>query len=298
MARPATVSHEEIIAAAEKLIAMGEKPTIARIRELLGDRGTPATIGRILKEWQQPAQSAGENSGMQQQSFEIELATTPKPADTSNTTPVGTEQNNAVFIEEQPSAPQSQTIEPTAEAKPRQEREAQPERREKLGFKQRRDEHRHREHDDNQHRHRERSDRDQDNNRHHNHHEQAAQSPTQNNYQAEVYQTENLDTMSEKELAVKIRRLETYLNKEQSRREAAEKMAREAKEYAEAIKEQIGQRITDLRQALEETVNQLKTEAREMKANSEADLKFYREQLDKANKKIISLLTDTPEQKG
>ena len=69
-------------------------------------------------------------------------------------------------------------------------------------------------------------------------------------------------------------------------------MATEAKEYSSVIKEQVAQRINELKLSMEEQINQLKAEAKELKLQADDDLKFYREQLDKANKKIIAMTED------
>lgn len=111
-------------------------------------------------------------------------------------------------------------------------------------------------------------------------------------FEQEVIVSENLETMSENELTIKIRKLEAMINKEQCRTEAAEKMAREAKEYAETIKVQVASRIADVKEAMTETVSLLRTESETIQQNADRDLKYYREQLDKANAKIVSLKSD------
>jgi hypothetical protein len=56
------------------------------------------------------------------------------------------------------------------------------------------------------------------------------------------------------------------------------------------IKDQVAQRINELKQTMDESINQLKAEAKSIKQQSDEDLKFYREQLEKANNKIISMV--------
>ena len=99
-----------------------------------------------------------------------------------------------------------------------------------------------------------------------------------------------LESLSEETLTIKVRRLESMLLKEQARREASERTALDTQRYADSIKEQVSERIGDVRQAMELVVEQLKQQLKEQKQNYEADLKFYREQLDKANKKLTELL--------
>jgi len=50
MARPGLL-FEEVAAAANKIVDEGHKPTIQRIREYLGNRGSTTTISRHLKTW-------------------------------------------------------------------------------------------------------------------------------------------------------------------------------------------------------------------------------------------------------
>jgi hypothetical protein len=53
MVRAVVVGQEEVSQLAKDLISKGEKPTIGRIRELLGNRGSPNTISRYLKTWRE-----------------------------------------------------------------------------------------------------------------------------------------------------------------------------------------------------------------------------------------------------
>ena len=281
MPRPG-LSAEEIIAAANSLLSAGEKVTIQGVREKLGNRGSITTISKVLKEWKEGllSKESGTSSLTQESSMQQKLDIEEPEGNKKEEKEPGTsfEESTSAPPEGASSGlPTAETPASAAPAAPQQERRF--DRRERLGLRRRHDHHQRRPEG-----------------------EESRQAPTPQqeqsaptNYTPDIYHAENLDTLSDKELAVKIRRLEIYLNKEQSRREAAEKMAREAKEYAEVIKEQIGQRIADLRQAMEQTINELKAEARDIKDNAEADLRFYREQLEKANKKIMSLLSpDNP----
>lgn len=99
-----------------------------------------------------------------------------------------------------------------------------------------------------------------------------------------------LEFLSEETLAIKVRRLESMLLKEQARREASERIALSMQTYAESIKEQVSERINDLRQTMEVVIEQLKQQLKEQKQNYEQDLKFYREQIQKANKKLSDVL--------
>jgi hypothetical protein len=109
-------------------------------------------------------------------------------------------------------------------------------------------------------------------------------------FEQEVVVSENLETMSENQLATKIRQLESMLNKEQSRTEAAEKMAQEAKQYAEIIKAQAGLRVAEVKQSMEVLITQLRSESEVVKNTADENLRYYREQLEKANNLILNLI--------
>ena len=87
--------------------------------------------------------------------------------------------------------------------------------------------------------------------------------------------------------------METALAKEQSRRESAELMARDLREYADILKEEVSRRLSDMEQSFERTISELHAEARQLKTNATEDLKFYRDVLEKANAKIGELLGKT-----
>ncbi len=95
--------------------------------------------------------------------------------------------------------------------------------------------------------------------------------------------------LNEKDLEIKVRKLHSALIKEQSRRESAENMGRDARQYAEAIKTQITHRVNELRDTLESQIAFLNGQIRHLKKASEEDLEYYRCQLTKANEKIIDI---------
>jgi len=76
--------------------------------------------------------------------------------------------------------------------------------------------------------------------------------------------------------------------KEQMRHEVAECITLETKNYADSIKEQVSQRINELKQNMDIAAKQLKTQLREQKQNFDQDLKYYQEQVSKANEKLAS----------
>ncbi|MBK2124465.1 DNA-binding protein [Fangia hongkongensis] len=95
--------------------------------------------------------------------------------------------------------------------------------------------------------------------------------------------------LNESDTEIKVRKLYAALVKEQTRRETAEKIAKEAKVYADVIKEQTTQRISDLRDSLESQIAFLNGQIRQLKRESETHLEYYRTQLEKANLAIAAL---------
>lgn len=90
---------------------------------------------------------------------------------------------------------------------------------------------------------------------------------------------------------IKIKKLYAALVKEQIRRETAEKISKEAKNYADTMKEQATQRISDVRDSLEDQIAFLNGQIRQLKRESEASLDHYRTQLEKANAHLAVLKT-------
>ncbi|MCF6767183.1 DNA-binding protein [Thiotrichales bacterium 19S11-10] len=225
MARPG-LTFEEVAQAAQQLLDEGENPTIIRIREVLGGKGSPNTISKFLKEWKLKNQ---------QKSMGIEInEPTQKPS------------SNESLTSEKPEMPKPMTQATTQSSKT---------------FK--------------------------------------IDTSSDKNIQtlithAQEFSQEILASMSnewdnilnEKDDNIKIRRLHAALVKEQSRREAAEQIARETKIYASMIKDQINQRIHDVKESLEEQIIFLKNQIKTLKKESEENLLYYREKLNKANQAL------------
>ncbi|MDC0534407.1 DNA-binding protein [Francisellaceae bacterium] len=95
--------------------------------------------------------------------------------------------------------------------------------------------------------------------------------------------------LNEKDEEIKIRKLHAALIKEQTRREASEKVAQESKLYSETLKSQVAQRITELKDSLESEIAFLNGQIRKLKKESEADIDYYRAQIEKANNKLINI---------
>lgn len=88
---------------------------------------------------------------------------------------------------------------------------------------------------------------------------------------------------------IKLKKLYAALVKEQIRRETAEKISKEAKNYADTMKAQATQRISDVRDSLEGQIAFLNGQIRQLKRESEASLDHYRDQLEKANTHLAEL---------
>ena len=95
--------------------------------------------------------------------------------------------------------------------------------------------------------------------------------------------------LNEADNDIKVKKLHAALIKEQIRRETAEKLSREIKLYADTLKEQTTQRITDIRDHLESQQAFLSGQIRQLKREAEEDLNYYREQLEKATQTIAQL---------
>jgi hypothetical protein len=312
------VTQEEVTELAKKMISEGEKPTIGRIRELLGNRGSPNTISRFLKYWRegeihqiQEASdlfSADRSEEPQKQApleVQLEPKSTPAPVKPSVhqiEKPIVMEASSTQgkLVSESPLSSPSQASSPASAS------HSQPPRRDKPnhGHKNQNNGHSHQKnhhgqgggkpssphhggngHPNNHHGH---------GNNHSNSQKREHRPPVSRPVMSfedtvpNVYVSENLDTLTTTQLTAKVRRLESILNKEISRRERADSMARDAKEYAEAVKLQIGARINDIRQSMEMVIDSLQSQLKSLRENAEKDLRFYRDALQKANEHLAN----------
>ncbi len=406
MVRAVVVGQEEVSQLAKDLISKGEKPTIGRIRELLGNRGSPNTISRYLKTWRegeiehirhgehdlfaaesdseshaksdddvakkkvtdvsadavspvlnsdanisrQPVKKAApaaavlavevENtsaqapsSGLATSQAEIKTPQGETPAAMVNSTksPLVEGSPSQVLTQEAGAAGHSSPHQPKAVASPQHQGSSQSSapvqvhtqntghhqassssgsqnfrgpkppqgsgnqnqnqnqnqngqsskpNHQKSGHQQKQGQNHHHKNHDKAHDHRDNRD-----NRENRPHVPKPALMFEDNF-PNVYVSENLDTLTSTQLIAKVRRLESILNKEQSRRESADSMARDAKEYAEAVKVQVGARINDIRQSMEMVIDSLQSQIKSMRENAEKDLRFYRESLEKAKEKL------------
>lgn len=93
--------------------------------------------------------------------------------------------------------------------------------------------------------------------------------------------------LNEKNTDIKIKKLYSALIKEQIRRKTTEEITKQIKIYAEAIKEQTTKRISDLKELLNEQINFLEENIKNLEKESEINLKYYRKQLQKSNIELI-----------
>ena len=291
MVRGAALTQEEVSQLAKDLISKGEKPTIGRIRDLLGNRGSPNTISRFLKNWRE-----GEIDHIRQESEPMENP--PRPLQVETLVPV---------LEVKPPPPPP-VIEPVVISAPVLSASAPVPPAPHYRERPQRDDHKPRLHQTPrpqhgqghhapkpQHPHQNQNQNQNPNHvAHGNPHQKRDRPPVPRpvlNFEdsvPDVYVSENLDTLTTTQLIAKVRRLESILNKEVSRRERADLMARDAKEYAEAVKIQIGARINDIRQSMEMVIDSLQAQLKSMRENAEKDLRFYREALQKASEKLLN----------
>jgi hypothetical protein len=262
------ISTAEVASAFEKLMKENREPTAENIHALLG-KGTVTTIQRHIDELIERSRNdlLSPEWGLQAPiAPAVEIAVTP---------PVATTMNEASEIHEAAAPkleikvipPQEQPV----ETKPRPTFQV----KKNVGERQ----------------------NNQQPNNHHNKNKNSKNHPqghTQDlladqDFDYEPVPEVSLESLSKEQLMIKIRRLESFLLKEQARRETAEHITLETKDYADHIKEQVAQRIHDLRQTMDVVVEQLKTDLREQKQAFAEDLKYYQEHLDRTNQKLIQL---------
>jgi len=294
-----TLTYEEVKTVAESLTKSGEKPTINRVKEALEGAGSPVTISRFLKQWKNTQEGDAPKPEKKPAAPKMQTVETVEIGPAVKKSPEAPKLEKKSDTNKTDHSKKDEDADRKSERKPQDRREAD-----------RRKDRPHRDGQQNQPRGQNNKQGRRNNNpgrrddrRNGNHNN----SQKGNNYRQpydkdqtvpeasstldylDYYTVEHLETREENELVTIVRRLESMLVKEQSRREVAEKLAQEAKEYADSIKEQVTKRLNDLKQMHDTTVEQLKQEAKEVKVSVEKDLDFYREQLGLANEKLIKL---------
>ncbi len=268
MSRPA-INAAEVRAAFEKLLSQGAEPTAQNIRELLQKGGVASIQKHIEGIMQESKQDL--LSGIHP---EADVKTTPTPPPVQAVT-------QAVTVEVKPALTRAPTLavapalvvtehtppQPTHNHNAQQQTQKRPQFQAKKPQQQQR-----------------REPQSQQNNQHNHpqHHHQ------NQHIDYEPTPEAPLESLSAEALIIKIKRLESSLLKEQARRETAEKIALETKDYADLIKEQVAHRINDLRQNMDLVIEQLKTQLREQKQSYADDLKSYQTQINKANQELLT----------
>lgn len=284
MPRPASLNYEMVAQAAKTLKDQGANSTISKVREVLGT-GSLAVIGRHLKIWKAGGPSAAD------------AAVTPAPAKApqQKTLDIAPPAKSEPAKSETVETVEVVELKPVAEAPAKQEKadeqggdnqrqDRQPRDKGRRLFNKRNNNNHH--------------NKNRNRNNQHNHHHQNRERlgyeveleedpQPRHDEEPEFHSMESLEAMDRQALMKLVRRLESILYKEQVRREAADKMSHDAMQYAEVIKEQVAQRINDVRTSMQITVDQLKTEVKAANQQAEKDLLFYRQQLEKANKALL-----------
>jgi len=252
------LNFAEVAAAFEKLLTQGEKPTAEKIQALLGKGTVPVIqkhLNHIFEQSRLDLTPADSQTSSPADGAPVQdLLSTPEEPKTTETTPANSEAIKAPAAEKTAATAEANTTD-TASDKQTGEKNTAPAREGRRPNNKR-----------------DRNDRN--NNRHH-------------RVEVEEPPVETpLEQQSEEQLVTKIRQLESILSKEEMRREVAERITLETKDYADSIKEQVSQRINELKQNMDLVVEQLKTQLREQKQNFEQDLEHYQKQLAKANEAL------------
>ncbi|QLE78233.1 kinesin [Francisella sp. Scap27] len=93
--------------------------------------------------------------------------------------------------------------------------------------------------------------------------------------------------LNESDEEIKVKKLYSALVKESIRRETAERLAKDAKSYCDLVQEQAKQRITDLKESLENQITFLTQQIKDLKEESAKNLDHYRGELKKATRSLI-----------
>lgn len=264
------VEYSDVVRAVNELESKGKRPTIAGVRAALGDRGSVTQIAKHLKEWKKEKMTKSEGENPQESAPEViskdNLA--PKqmaPKDNNLDDKLSAPKNNPA---NKPTNKPSDKV----DLSPSKEQDEQNKSSGLLRSKNKNT--------------RNKPTGPVD--------DYAKKSGLKEDYLTsqvdfEPLTTEALTKLDKQTLIVKIRQLQSVLTRENNRTETAEKLTREAHDYAQALKEQVGHRINDLKESMTVQITQLRNQMREFKQQSEEDLNYYRKQLEKAN----SMLAET-----
>lgn len=310
------LSYEEVVGAIERILALGEKPTIHRVREMLGNYGSVTTISKFLRDWREatgvpvsvldeegetrvftpPQATVGHSVPKPQlivpEVFELEPLVSEKPKRFIRRQGFDPQAHSEVPVEQPQAAVMPPLAAPTAvhtpvapvdgnrrgqqapmgnddgnravaKAAPTaaawsgnrvDQQQAYPEPPESLKA-------------------------------------YAEQFSAAQSSNGQWPAPDDIDSLDKEGLKVRVRRLESFLNKEQARREAAETMAHEAKAYADTVKSMVANRINEIRQTMQETITQLKLELRECQTRADQEVLRYQDILEKANRVLVEQQT-------
>ncbi len=268
----ATISAAEVRVAFEKLLSQATEPTAQNIHDLL-QKGNLAVIQKHL--------TAIVQASKQDLLSDLPVVDAPSPQEAA--LPPKAEPAPAV-VSPAPTSSEAQGV--SVEVKPALSAESQPASHNNHNNGQKRPQFQVKKPQQNQQRREGQSHHHAHQQNHANHHPHAQQNEPVYDY--EPAPEAPLESLSTEALIIKIKRLESSLLKEQARRETAEKIALETKDYADTIREQVAHRINDLRQNMDLVIEQLKTQLREQKQNYAQDLKQYQDQINQANQALLS----------
>jgi hypothetical protein len=259
------VEYSDVVRAVNELESDGKRPTIAGVRAALGDRGSVTHIAKHLKEWKREKMAKLESDNPQESAPEIISKDNLAPEKIAPT------DNNVedVKVSVQENNPSNKALEKTDNDSSNYSSKEQGEQKKSSGLFRSKSKNT-----------RNKPTGPVD--------DYAQKSGLKEDYLTsqvdfEPLTTEALTKLDKQALIIKVRQLQSVLTRENNRTETAEKLTREAHDYAQALKEQVGHRINDLKESMTVQITQLRNQMREFKQQSEEDLNYYRKQLEKAN---------------
>ncbi len=254
------ISYEQVVAAALALEQDAKKPTISNVREQLG-KGSSTTISNFLRQWKATKNTPRHKTDSGEPQLELKITTTEsKPK---------VKQPSIVKDEAQPEQPVKRKKAPSfamlnkqKKAKAPQENRPEPSQKKAKQDKPIRRVIKRPELD------------------------KLTIEPTE---PVTVKPAVELNDLDKSQLILRVRQLQAELSKEQAIREALEKTAREACEYADAIKEQTIKRINHFRQEADAEISDWKSKNTALQQQYDMDINHYREQFDQVNRFIVEL---------
>ena len=259
------VEYSDVVRAVNELESNGKRPTIAGVRSALGDRGSVTQIAKHLKEWKREKMTKLEAENPKESA--------PEAISKDNFAPekmAPTDKNiEDIKVSAQESKPSNKAAEKTDNDSSKYSSKEQDEQKKSSGLF----------------RSKSKNTRNKPTGPVDDYAKKAGFKEDYLTAQVdfEPLTTQDLSNLDKQALIIKIRQLQSVLTRENNRTETAEKLTREAHDYAQALKEQVGHRINDLKESMTVQITQLRNQMREFKQQSEEDLNYYRKQLEKAN---------------